>query len=63
MYGIGFLTAIVGLWLMLPADANGSGFGVPKELVAGFSIGQHGYAAKTLTGRYTHELKSAVQDL
>lgn len=33
MYGIGFLTAIVGLWLMLPADANGSGFGVPKELV------------------------------
>lgn len=33
MYGIGFLTSIVGLWLMLPADANGSGFGVPKEIV------------------------------
>lgn len=33
MYGIGFLTSIIGLWLMLPADANGSGFGVPKEIV------------------------------
>lgn len=30
---IGFLTAFVGLWLLLPAAANGSGFGVPKELV------------------------------
>lgn len=33
MLAIGFLTAITGLWLMLPASANGSGFGVPKELV------------------------------
>ena len=33
MYGIGFLTSMIGLWLMLPADANGSGFGVPKEVV------------------------------
>lgn len=30
---IGFLTAGVGLWLMLPEAANGSGFGVPKEIV------------------------------
>ncbi|WP_020407644.1 antiporter [Hahella ganghwensis] len=30
---IGFFTATVGLWLMLPESANGSGFGVPKELV------------------------------
>ncbi len=30
---IGFFTAMVGLWLMLPESANGSGFGVPKELV------------------------------
>lgn len=33
MLAIGFLTAIAGLWLMLPATANGSGFGIPKELV------------------------------
>ncbi len=30
---IGFVTAIFGLWLLLPEAANGSGFGVPKELV------------------------------
>lgn len=30
---IGFFTAIVGLWLMLPESANGSGFGIPKELI------------------------------
>ncbi|MCB1687500.1 MAG: MFS transporter [Halioglobus sp.] len=30
---IGFLTAICGLWLLLPEQANGSGFGVPKEIV------------------------------
>jgi NNP family nitrate/nitrite transporter-like MFS transporter len=33
MLAIGFLTAIAGLWLMLPESANGSGFGIPKELV------------------------------
>ena len=30
---IGFVTAAFGLWLMLPEAANGSGFGVPKEIV------------------------------
>ena len=30
---IGFFTATFGLWLLLPEAANGSGFGVPKELV------------------------------
>lgn len=33
MLAIGFITAIAGLWLMLPKTANGSGFGIPKELV------------------------------
>lgn len=33
MLAIGFLTAAVGLWLMLPESLNGSGFGVPKELI------------------------------
>ncbi|MCL1125082.1 MFS transporter [Shewanella surugensis] len=30
---IGFLTAGVGLWLLLPQEVNGSGFNVPKEIV------------------------------
>lgn len=30
---VGFATAIFGLWLLLPASANGSGFGIPKEIV------------------------------
>jgi NNP family nitrate/nitrite transporter-like MFS transporter len=30
---IGFATAMVGLWLMLPEKVNGSGFGIPKELI------------------------------
>lgn len=33
MLGVGFVTSAGGLWLMLPEAANGSGFGVPKELV------------------------------
>lgn len=33
MLGIGFLTSVAGLWLMLPENANGSGFGIPKEIV------------------------------
>ena len=30
---IGFFTAASGLWLLLPESANGSGWGVPKEIV------------------------------
>lgn len=30
---VGFATAIFGLWLLLPSSANGSGLGVPKEIV------------------------------
>jgi len=33
MLMIGFSTAALGLWLMLPESANGSGFNVPKEVV------------------------------
>ncbi|WNO60595.1 MFS transporter [Rheinheimera sp. MMS21-TC3] len=33
MLGIGFFTSIIGLWLILPEAANGSGFGIPKEIV------------------------------
>ena len=30
---VAFVTAIFGLWLLLPESVNGSGFGVPKEIV------------------------------
>ena len=30
---IGFFSSIFGLWLLLPESANGSGFGIPKEIV------------------------------
>jgi len=30
---VGFVTATFGLWLLLPEKVNGSGFGVPKEIV------------------------------
>lgn len=33
MLGVGFISALVGLWLLLPESANGSGFGIPKEIV------------------------------
>ncbi|MCT8124959.1 MFS transporter [Alishewanella sp. BS5-314] len=33
MYGIGLIASVIGLWLILPASANGSGFSIPKELV------------------------------
>lgn len=30
---ISFISAVFGLWLLLPASAHGSGFGIPKEIV------------------------------
>ena len=33
MLAVGFMTAIFGLWLLLPESVGGSGFGVPKEIV------------------------------
>ena len=33
MLSIAFFCALFGLWLLLPESANGSGFGVPKEIV------------------------------
>ena len=32
MLGIGFITSIVGLWLILPISENGGGVGIPKEI-------------------------------
>jgi len=33
MLAVGFVTAVFGLWLLLPESVNGSGLGVPKEIV------------------------------
>jgi len=45
---IGFATAIFGLWLLLPESANGSGFGVPKEIVLAIVVVLTVYALKML---------------
>ncbi len=47
---IGFATAIFGLWLMLPESANGSGFGIPKEIVLIIVVVLTVYALKMLPG-------------
>lgn len=48
---IGFITAMFGLWLMLPESANGSGFGVPKELVLVIVIASTVFLLKALPGQ------------
>jgi len=47
---IGFATAAVGLWLLLPEVANGSGFGVPKEIVMVLVIGSTVFWLKMIPG-------------
>ena len=48
---IGFITAMFGLWLMLPESANGSGFGVPKEVVLVIVIASTVFLLKALPGQ------------
>ncbi|WP_417446380.1 MFS transporter [Kangiella sp.] len=48
---IGFITATAGLWLMLPQSANGSGFGVPKEIVLVLVITATVFLLKALPGQ------------
>lgn len=50
MLAIGLGTATVGLWLLLPESANGSGLGVPKELVILIVIASTVYLLKILPG-------------
>jgi len=54
---IGFLTAGVGLWLLLPEAANGSGFGVPKEIVLVMVIVATVYLLKQLPGQIKQSLE------
>ena len=57
MLGIGLITAIFGLWLLLPEKANGSGFGVPKELVLLLVIGATVFLLKMLPGQIRTNLQ------
>lgn len=47
---IGLITAAVGLWLLLPESANGSGFGVPNEIAMVLVIGSTVFWLKMLPG-------------
>ncbi len=54
---IGLVTATAGLWLILPASANGSGLGVPKELVLVGVIGATVMLLKFLPGQIKSNLE------
>lgn len=51
MLGIGFITAIAGLWLLLPEAAHGSGLGVPKEIVLVLVIAATLFLLKLIPGQ------------
>ncbi len=57
MLFIGFITAIFGLWLLLPEKANGSGFGIPKEIVLLLVITATVYLLKLIPGQIRGNLK------
>jgi len=54
---IGFFTAVFGLWLMLPEKFNGSGFGIPKELVLIGVVGATVMLLKFLPGQISDNLE------
>ena len=54
---IGFATAIIGLWFILPESANGSGFGIPKELVLVAVIAATVMLLKLLPGQIKSNLE------
>ena len=54
---VGFVTAVAGLWLLLPEKANGSGFGVPKEIVLIMVIAATVYMLKLFPGQIRNNLQ------
>jgi NNP family nitrate/nitrite transporter-like MFS transporter len=58
---VGFFTAAVGLWLLLPESANGSGFGVPKEIVLLIVIASTVGLLKLIPGQTKGILKRQYQ--
>lgn len=61
MLTIGLATAAGGLWLMLPESANGSGFGVPKELVLVLVVAATVFLLKMLPGAIGESLSKQYQ--
>ncbi len=61
MLGIGFCTALFGLWLMLPEAANGSGFGISKWIVLPIVIASTVFALKLLPGQIRNSLDRQYQ--
>ena len=58
---VGLATSILGLWLMLPEAANGSGFGVPKEIVLVLVIAATVFLLKMIPGKIKPILKRQYQ--
>ncbi|WP_082087009.1 MFS transporter [Teredinibacter purpureus] len=58
---VGFLTATFGLWLLLPESANGSGFGVPKEIVLVLVIASTVFLLKQIPGQIKSNLSRQYQ--
>jgi NNP family nitrate/nitrite transporter-like MFS transporter len=58
---IGFITATAGLWLILPESANGSGFGIPKEIVLVLVIAATVFALKAIPGQIKPNLQRQYQ--
>lgn len=56
MYGIGLMTAAFGLWLMLPENVGGSGFGVSKWIVLPLVIVLTVVALKMIPGQIGQNL-------
>jgi NNP family nitrate/nitrite transporter-like MFS transporter len=54
---IGLCTATLGLWLMLPKEVNGSGFGIPKELILVCVVGATVMLLKFLPGQIKTNLE------
>jgi MFS transporter, NNP family, nitrate/nitrite transporter len=58
---IGFVTAAFGLWLLLPEAANGSGFGVPKEIVLVLVVASTVFLLKMIPGQVKNSLSRQYQ--
>ena len=61
MLSIGLVVAAFGLWLMLPEAANGSGFGVPKEIVLVLVVTATVVLLKLLPGQIGESLTRQYQ--
>ena len=56
MLAIGFVTAVFGLWLMLPEKVGGSGFGISKWIVLPIVIALTVYLLKLIPGQIKENL-------